>query len=68
VDRQILRLASRQVAGFLFQPLIRRILGGSPGTYREALELAAELYRELADSAGYQASLIRQALGRNGFL
>ena len=68
VDRQILQLASRQVAGFLFQPLIRRILGESPGTYREALELSAELYRELADSAGYQASLIRQALGRNGFL
>ncbi len=68
VDRQILGLASRQVAGFLFQPLIRKVLGGSAGSYREALELSAELYRELADSAGYQAGLIRRALERSGFL
>ena len=65
VDRQILGLASRQVAGFLFQPLIRKVLGGSAGSYREALELSAELYRELADSAGYQAGLIRRALERS---
>jgi hypothetical protein len=68
VDRQILGLASRQVAGFLFQPLIRKVLGGAAGSYREALELSAELYRELADSAGYQAGLIRRTLRRNGFL
>jgi len=67
VDRQILGLASRQVAGFLFQPLIRKVLGGSPGSYREALELSAELYRELAASAGYQAGLLRRALERDGF-
>ena len=35
--------------------------------YREALELSAELYRDLADSAGYQAGLLRRALGRDGF-
>jgi hypothetical protein len=68
VDRQILGLASRQVAGFLFQPLIRKVLGGAAGSYREALELSAELYRELADSAGYQAGLIRRTLERSGFL
>jgi len=68
VDRQILRLASRQVAGFLFQPLIRKALGGASGSYREVLELSAELYRELADSAGYQAALIRRALDRDGYL
>jgi hypothetical protein len=68
VDRQILGLASRQVAGFLFQPLIRKALAGASGSYREALELSAELYRELADSAGYQAELILRALGRGGFL
>jgi hypothetical protein len=68
VDRQILGLASRQVAGFLFQPLIRKVLGGRAGSYREALELSAELYRELADSAAYQAGLIRRTLGRSGFL
>ncbi len=68
VDRQILGLASRQVAGFLFQPLIRKVLGAGAGNYREALELSAELYRELADSAGYQAGLIRRTLERSGFL
>jgi hypothetical protein len=68
VDRQILGLASRQVAGFLFQPLIRQVLGAEAGSYREALELSAGLYRELADSAGYQAGLIRRTLGRSGFL
>jgi hypothetical protein len=66
VDGQILRLASRQVAGFLFQPLIRKILEGGSGTYREAVELSSELYEELADSAGYQAALIRRALQRGG--
>jgi hypothetical protein len=65
VDRRILGLASRQVAGFLFQPLIRKVLGGASGGYRETLALSAELYRELADSAGYQGALIRQALTRN---
>jgi hypothetical protein len=34
---------------------IRKALGARAGNYREALELSAELYRELADSAGYQA-------------
>ena len=68
VDRQILGLASRQVAGFLFQPLIRKVLGGEAGSYREALQLSVELYGELADSAGYQAGLIRRTLERSGFL
>jgi hypothetical protein len=68
VDRQILGLASRQVAGFLFQPLIRKVLGSAAASYREALELSAELYGELADSAGYQAGLIRRTLQRSGFL
>jgi hypothetical protein len=68
VDRQILGLASRQVAGFLFQPLIRKVLGGTSSTFREVLELSAELYRELADSAGYQAALLRRSLARSGYL
>ena len=67
VDAQILRLGSRQVAGFLFQPLIRKILGGESGSYREAVELTGELYGELAASAGYQAALIRRALERASF-
>jgi len=67
VDAEILRLGSRQVAGFLLQPLIRRVLGGASGTYREAVELSGELYGELAESAGYQAALIRKALERGSF-
>jgi hypothetical protein len=68
VDRGILGLASRQVAGFLFQPLIRQVLGAGARSYREALELSAGLYRELADSAGYQSGLIRRTLDRDEFL
>lgn len=64
LDRQILQLSARQVAGFLFQPLIRKILdcASESGTFRGMLELSEELYRELGFSASYQAGLMRRAL------
>jgi len=65
VDRQILSLSSRQVAGFLFQPLIQKILdGAAPEGGKEGLALSEQLYAELADSAGYQAALIARARER----
>jgi hypothetical protein len=65
VDRRILAVSSRQVAGFLFQPLIQKILDGT-GTSgaREGLALSEQLYAELADSCSYQAALIARALER----
>jgi hypothetical protein len=65
VDRRILGVSSRQVAGFLFQPLIQKILDGAAASgAREGLELSEQLYAELADSSTYQASLIARALER----
>jgi len=65
VDAEILRLAPAG-GGFLFQPLIRRILGGVPApTARPSIFRRA--VRELSASAGYQAALIRQALERGAF-
>lgn len=66
LDRRILQASSRQVAGFLFQPLIQKIVGsaGEVTDYAGALELSAQLYRELASSADYQASLLRRRLER----
>jgi hypothetical protein len=65
VDRQILNISSRQVAGFLFQPLIQKILdGAAPAGGKEGLALSEQLYAELGDSARYQAGLIARALKR----
>ena len=66
VDRRILQAASRQVAGFLFQPLIQKILGsaGKPDSFAGALELSEDLYGELADSASFQSELISRTLAR----
>ena len=65
LDRQILNLSSRQVAGFLFQPLIQKILdGAAPAGGMEGLALSEQLYAELGDSARYQAGLIARALKR----
>lgn len=65
VDRRILALSSRQVAAFLLQPLIQKIIDGA-GTTGEAggLELSSQLYRELAESSSYQEALIARALER----
>jgi hypothetical protein len=64
LDRRILEVSSRQVAGFLFQPLIQKILDGAPAGGKESLALSEQLYAELADSAGYQAALIDRACER----
>jgi len=64
LDHRIMKASSRQVAGFLFQPLIHRILDSSGGTGEQALKLSEELYRELESSACYQEALIRESLSR----
>ncbi len=60
VDRDILELSSRQIAGFLFQPLVRRILDHpeGPADYAEALANSRTLYRELEASASYHLRLL----------
>ncbi|MBN2554190.1 MAG: motility associated factor glycosyltransferase family protein [Spirochaetales bacterium] len=66
VDRQIMSLASRQIAGFLFQPLIRDILGESADgrDFEGVLDTSQKLYRELKASAFYHGQLIRKCLER----
>jgi hypothetical protein len=64
IDAEILAVSSRNVAGFLFQDLIRRILD-SPGGRRslqEVMQLSEELYRELSSSAAWHRELLEGAL------
>ena len=70
LDSEILGLSARNVAGFLFQGLIHRILDSAGGdhTAGEVLEVSEELYRELEGSAAYHLDLIREALRRAGYL
>jgi hypothetical protein len=66
VDRQIMALASRQIAGFLFQPLIHDILDNPEGghDFSEVLETSNRLYRDLRASASYHSRLLEKCLER----
>jgi hypothetical protein len=66
IDREIMALASRQIAGFLFQPLIHRILEAPEAKpdFFQVLAASKELYRELMQSAGYHRGLLRKHLER----
>jgi hypothetical protein len=65
VDRRILEVSSRNIAGFLIQPVIHRVQGGADNAGDAAAVLArsAEMYEGMADSARYQAGLVRRAMG-----
>lgn len=66
VDRQIMALASRQIAGFLFQPLIHEILDNPEGggDFNQILVTSRNLYRNLGASASYHSKLIGKCLER----
>jgi hypothetical protein len=66
VDRKIMALASRQIAGFLFQHLIHGILDNpaGAGSLAEALATSRKLYLELEDSARYHGWLLRRSIER----
>jgi hypothetical protein len=66
VDRQIMALASRQIAGFLFQPLIHDILDNPQGggDFKEVLTTSQNLYRNLKASAAYHGRLLDKCLER----
>ncbi len=65
VDRRILDVSSRNIAGFLIQPIIHSVQGGSDraGDASEVLARSAKMYEGIADSARYQSALIRRAIG-----
>jgi len=66
VDRQIMALASRQIAGFLFQPLIHEILDNPEGggDFNRVLATSQNLYRNLEASASYHGKLLEKCLQR----
>jgi len=66
IDADILELSSRNVAGFLFQGLIHRIVDAPGGerTLPEVLELSEALYDELEASGAYHLELVRTAVSR----
>jgi hypothetical protein len=66
VDRQIMALASRQIAGFLFQPLIHEILDNPEGggDFEKILATSRNLYRNLEASASYHRKLLHKCLQR----
>jgi hypothetical protein len=66
VDRQLLDASSRSIAGFLLQGLIHGIEDDAAkraGTkdWRAVVAAGAELYRGIAESARFQAGLLRRA-------
>jgi hypothetical protein len=66
VDRRILELSSRSIAGFLIQPLIHRIVGSRPRGAGAAAVLAAsrEIYEGVRESSRFQAAVLGRAAGR----
>lgn len=66
IDRRIMSLASRQIAGFLFQPLIHSIVNNpvEPQDSIQILETSKKLYGQLKDSASYHGKLLQQCLLR----
>jgi len=66
IDREILTVSSRQIAAFLFQPLVRRILDNPAGPDDPSTVMAtsSQLYKEMAGSASYHLETLFQILQR----
>ncbi len=66
LDHRILNSSSRQIAGFLFQPLIQKIIaGGEKSTSPDQiLETSAAIYNEMEQSSRYHAEILHQTLER----
>jgi hypothetical protein len=66
VDQRIMALASRQIAGFLFQSLIHEILDNPEGggDFDAVLATSRNLYRNMGTSASYHSRLLEKCLER----
>jgi hypothetical protein len=66
VDERIMDLASRQIAGFLFQPLIHEILDNPEGGggFAQILATSRHLYQSIEASASYHRELLEKCLER----
>ncbi len=60
IDKRILELSSRDIVGFLIQPLIHRIVDSAPASHPEAsvLEASEHIYRGILDSARFHAATL----------
>jgi hypothetical protein len=65
VDRSILEVSARTVAGFLIQSIIHGISGEGEVTTsaEQAVARGREVYEGIAESAGWQEDLLRRAAG-----
>jgi hypothetical protein len=63
IDRRILEISSRNIAGFLIQPLIHRITGANTGNASESevLAVSGEMYEGIAESARFHLSVLSRA-------
>ena len=69
VDKRILELSSRKVAGFLLQGLIDGILGSPAGggNLRDAVAASRAVYAQLRQSAQYHLELLERTVGWDDF-
>lgn len=63
IDRSILEVSSRHIAGFLIQSVIHRVQGSADATgdRQAVLATSAEMYRGIRESAGFQHGLLSRA-------
>jgi hypothetical protein len=64
IDRQILEISARNVAGFLIQSVIHRVQGAGDrkASASEVLANSSEIYSGILDSARYQGELLQRAI------
>lgn len=63
LDRRIMELSTRNIAGFLIQGLIQKITGGGSGqaNEKEVISVSEEMYRGIAESARFHCSVLSRA-------
>jgi hypothetical protein len=63
IDRRILALSTRNIAGFLIQGLIHRITGSGdkPASDAEVLAASSQMYEGVRESAAFQAEILQRA-------
>lgn len=68
IDKRILSVSARSIAGFLMQSLIHSIGSRGDGkvSQQEALSDGASLYRGIMESAQWQRGMVARALGELG--
>jgi len=63
LDRRILELSSRNIAGFLMQGLIHKIMGNESkkSDEKQIVSVSEEMYRGIAESARFHCTILSRA-------